>query len=509
MTEFRLASALGALSFATDLAAGQPQGTALGATVLGVRLGRFLGLGEADLAALYYASLLRRIGCTSTASMVAPMTLGDEQAAYLALDLADISDPNSIRQNLEERLPQGNPEARAAAIDGISNGGTSLYAIAEEHCVQAVTLTRRLPVPPGVTEFLGEVDARWDGWNPTRSAGNAIPVGTRIMEFAVTVEIIRRVMGMGAAIDIATARAGSQFDPEISALFAKNTQTLTDGLSSSGIWSVFLDDEPGEVVLAGPHELRSVAFAFADFADQKSRFFVGHSRRVAALGLAAAVEVGLEQDRAQAIFDAGLIHDIGKAAVPTGIWDKPGELDPLERDEAVSHSFHTARILAIGEVFSGIADCASSTSERCDGSGTHRGLHLSGQEACILASANLYDELTHDTAARPSVSAVGAADMLREEAAEGRLPATCVSAVLSASGHRATKASALPAGLTRREAEVLVRIARGDSGKEAAGALDISPKTVEKHTENIFRKVGVSSRTAAALFAMNNGLLQE
>lgn len=99
--------------------------------------------------------------------------------------------------------------------------------------------------------------------------------------------------------------------------------------------------------------------------------------------------------------------------------------------------------------------------------------------------------------------------MLGREVVEGRLPASCVSAVLIAAGHQSNKASALPAGLTRREAEVLLRIARGHSGKEVAGALGISPKTVEKHTENIFRKIGVASRTAAALFAMNNGMLRD
>lgn len=507
MSQVRLASALGALSFATDLAAGQPQGTAIASAALGVRLGRRLGLDDAALADVYYASLLRRIGCTSTASMVAPMALGNEQAAYLALDLADVSDPVSIRKNLNARLPKADPSARAAAIERISAGGTSLYAIAEEHCVQAVTLTQRLPVPDGVQNLLTQIDARWDGWNPTRLAGKAIPVGTRLMEFAVTVEIFRRVLGLNAAIEVAVERSGSQFDPEIAALYPKEAQVLADDLGASGAWDVFLNSEPNVVVAIGAHDLRNLAFAFADFADQKSRYFVGHSRRVAALGLSAAIEDGLDEDLAQKIFDAGLVHDIGRAAVPTGIWDKTGKLDPLEQFEAESDSFHTARVLAISDVFAGIADCASSVRERCDGSGTHRGVRLSNREACLLATANLYDELTHDTAARQAVSFEAAADLLRREAVDGRLPAACVGAVLRAAGHRVKASPDLPAGLTRREAEVLVRIARGDSGKEAAAALGIAPKTVEKHTENIFRKIAVTSRTAAALFAMNNGLL--
>ena len=54
---------------------------------------------------------------------------------------------------------------------------------------------------------------------------------------------------------------------------------------------------------------------------------------------------------------------------------------------------------------------------------------------------------------------------------------------------------------------MLVRIAKGNSNKGIADHLGIAPKTVDKHTENLYRKIGVRSRTAAALYAMENGLL--
>lgn len=65
---------------------------------------------------------------------------------------------------------------------------------------------------------------------------------------------------------------------------------------------------------------------------------------------------------------------------------------------------------------------------------------------------------------------------------------------------------ALPAGLTRREAEVLALVATGRSNREIAAELVISEKTVASHLSHMFTKLGLSSRAAATAFAYENGL---
>jgi DNA-binding NarL/FixJ family response regulator len=65
----------------------------------------------------------------------------------------------------------------------------------------------------------------------------------------------------------------------------------------------------------------------------------------------------------------------------------------------------------------------------------------------------------------------------------------------------------LPAGLTPREVEVLILLARGCPNKEMARQLTTSPKTIGAHVEHIYSKLGVSTRPAAALFAVRHGLL--
>ena len=99
---------------------------------------------------------------------------------------------------------------------------------------------------------------------------------------------------------------------------------------------------------------------------------------------------------------------------------------------------------------------------------------------------------------------------LSAEVAAGRLDARAVGAVVAASGTAATRLpSSWPAGLTDREVDVLRLTCRGLSNREVAARLVISVKTVGRHLENSYAKIGVSSRASAALFALTNGLLAE
>jgi DNA-binding NarL/FixJ family response regulator len=99
-----------------------------------------------------------------------------------------------------------------------------------------------------------------------------------------------------------------------------------------------------------------------------------------------------------------------------------------------------------------------------------------------------------------------AAQALAREARAGRLDADAVTAVVEAAGQRAPRLER-PAGLTEREAEVVAMLARGLQTKQVARALGITVKTADHHVQNAYRKIGVSSRAGATLFAMEHGLV--
>ena len=81
--------------------------------------------------------------------------------------------------------------------------------------------------------------------------------------------------------------------------------------------------------------------------------------------------------------------------------------------------------------------------------------------------------------------------------------------MLAAAGHRtSSRRRSAPGGLTPRELEVLVLLARGASNREIAKTLVIAEKTAANHVEHIYAKIDVSTRAAAALYAMRQGLLE-
>ena len=108
---------------------------------------------------------------------------------------------------------------------------------------------------------------------------------------------------------------------------------------------------------------------------------------------------------------------------------------------------------------------------------------------------------------RPAFSVRAATDALHADVRAGRLSADAVEAVLAAAGQHRPKRRTGPAGLTAREVEVLMLIARGASNKQVARALGITTKTAGTHIERIYTKIGASTRSTATLFAMQYGLL--
>lgn len=89
----------------------------------------------------------------------------------------------------------------------------------------------------------------------------------------------------------------------------------------------------------------------------------------------------------------------------------------------------------------------------------------------------------------------------------GRLDHHCVAAVLAAAGQERVPVPS-PGDLTPRETQVLTLLARGLQIKQVARALGISGKTADNHVQHVYAKIGVSTRAAAAVFAMEHGLLQ-
>jgi HD-GYP domain-containing protein (c-di-GMP phosphodiesterase class II) len=248
--------------------------------------------------------------------------------------------------------------------------------------------------------------------------------------------------------------------------------------------------------------------AMGAFSDLASPYLSGHAYGVGELAAQAGTLLGLSRSEVNAMRRAGYLHDLGRTAVHPRVWEKPGPLTADEWEQVRLHPYHTERVLFRSPFLAPLANIACAHHERVDGSGYHRGVGApSLSPACrLLAAADAFRAKTEPRAYREAFSPADAAEITVERAKEGRLDPEMASAVLEAAGEKAPPRER-PAGLTEREVEVVALLARGLQTKQVARALGIATKTADRHVQNAYRKMGVSSRAAATLFAAEHGLL--
>jgi HD-GYP domain-containing protein (c-di-GMP phosphodiesterase class II) len=237
----------------------------------------------------------------------------------------------------------------------------------------------------------------------------------------------------------------------------------------------------------------------------------GHSAAVAAFATDAAARLRIDAGTINALEVAALLHDIGRIAVTNVIWEKPAALTGAEWEQVRMHPYHSERILVTAHALEPVAPIAGMHHERLDGSGYHRGCQARDQPVAvrILAAADAFQAMTQNRPHRAALTPEQAAAELGREARAGLLDSDCVAAVLEAAGQKrpGRRRDLRPGGLSEREIEVLRLVAAGCSNPEIAERLVISRRTAEHHVQHIYAKVGVSSRAALALFALEHELV--
>jgi DNA-binding NarL/FixJ family response regulator len=101
---------------------------------------------------------------------------------------------------------------------------------------------------------------------------------------------------------------------------------------------------------------------------------------------------------------------------------------------------------------------------------------------------------------------LGDIESSERELESARAAFEALGAALDAAELARQRRAALPNGLTEREAQVLAHLAAGCTNRQIADELFLSQKTVARHVSNIFTKIGVTTRTAAARFAFEHGI---
>jgi HD-GYP domain-containing protein (c-di-GMP phosphodiesterase class II) len=505
----RAAEIVAALSLATDLALGMELEHGLRAALAGVRLAQRLEVDAGTAAQVYFVCLLFYVGCTADADEASRLFATDSSLLRHVTPVMFGSRREIARGVVRATAPPGGAWPRQAL--GVARRVPRVARMHRRHqratCEVAQRLTARLGLPADVHSSFAALFERWDGGGPDGIRGDAIPLAVRIAHVARDAVFQTDLHGIDGAVEVLRDRAGGAFDPSLVALVAGDPRAMLALHDAASAWEEVLELEPEPHVTLSADGVDRALGAVGDFADLSSPFLVGHSAGVAALAAAAAQQCHLPPDHVSAARRAGLAHDLGRVSVPVRVWNAPGPLGPAAWDQVRLHPYWSERILGRAPCLAPYAALAGLHHERLDASGYYRGAGPAELPivARLLAAADAYHAMTEPRPHRPPLTGDHLAATIAGEAGAGRLDADAIAAVLEAAGRPAPRLER-PNGLTGREVEVIGLVARGLQTKQIAHLLGISPKTADSHIQHAYAKIGVSTRAAATVFAMEHGM---
>ena len=401
-SEIRFSEIISALSVALDITQGHPHGHSMRSALIGMRIAKELRLTAQDRSALFYALLLKDLGCSSNSAKIVYLFGADDHAVKRSARMIDWTKANqAIRHCWQHVSPGGSPIEKLLRMGAMLRGGAAATRrIAEVRCERGAEIARLLNLPEATAQAILDLDEHWDGGgHPRRLQGDEISLLGRICCLAQTVEVFFSTSGMLAALDVAERRRGRWFDPQLIDVLVnlKGDQAFWSRLADDDLIQQLREYEPTEgVLLANEDCLDRVAEGFARVVDAKSPWTYQHSTRVAEIAVGVAQQFNCTPQLLRDIRRAALLHDIGKLGVSNLILDKPGKPTPEEFEQIRKHPDFSLQILRRVGAFGQLADVASAHHERIDGRGYHR--RQSGTEfhwvSRVLAVADICEAMS-------------------------------------------------------------------------------------------------------------------
>jgi len=473
-----VSDAMLALAFVGDLSKGQPTNHSVRTARLAALLAAEDGASEEECETTYCIALLRWSGCTANAAGFGRL-LGDDVAGRRSM---------------------------ATATQPLFNIPRSqISPLAQIHCEVSGDIAVILNMSHAVEMGLRHIFETYDGQGmPGLLKHPHVSVSVYRVALAGDLEALSRVHGIDEALAYVRSRSNVKYPDELVQLLCRFARDWLALLNSD----VRQSSEFRLSVATGSTEIPLTLVA--DVIDLKLPWLAGYSRQVAELARAAATLQGLAPIIQEQLYSAGLIHGIGRAAIPNWVWNTPGRLDASAWEQVRLAPYWTWRAAQQIRSLTQEVNLASHAYERQNGTGYFRSV---ADEAITvpqrtLATAVAWTALCSSRPWRAPFSKEDASALLRDEALQGCFDPVIVDAVLAAAnGQRLKPPTKAVTVLTDRETEVLARISLGESNKEVARSLSVSPSTVRTHVESVFRKLDCSTRAAATLKAYTLGII--
>ncbi len=216
--EVRLSEVLAGLSYSLDLTEGQRPGHAVRTCQIGMRVADVIGLNHDQRSALFYALLLKDLGCSSNAARFAALFGADDH--HLKADIKLIDWPvalESFRYVARNAAP-GQFFLRRVwrMLAVLLRGPSGAREVVRTRCERGAEIARMLGCADETAQAIRCIDEHWDGrGQPYHLAGEQISLLGRIVGLAQTVEVFFSAYGIKTAYDMAVERRGQWFDPQL------------------------------------------------------------------------------------------------------------------------------------------------------------------------------------------------------------------------------------------------------------------------------------------------------
>ncbi|NNG68101.1 HD domain-containing phosphohydrolase [Caldanaerobacter subterraneus] len=302
-----------------------------------------------------------------------------------------------------------------------------------KHADRGSKIVLKLPFGENFSEIIRYHHENYDGSGHFKLKGDEIPLGAQIVFISDQFDIRytslshkEREYNIRENLkECVETNIGKMFSPLVS-------KALLELMKQEKFWldykffdikSILNKIEPKDTIPIGIDELENIAEAFADIIDTRSRFTYEHSRGISNLAYQMAKVLGYDEETSRKIRVAGLLHDLGKLAVPNSILDKPGKLTEEEFMMMKSHVYYTKIILKEIGGIDEIAEWAANHHEKLDGSGYPEGLkgYEMGDIDKHIAVCDIFQALTEDRPYRKGMSTKEAIRIVEKEVKNGKL----------------------------------------------------------------------------------------
>ncbi|MDR2589636.1 MAG: HD domain-containing protein [Oscillospiraceae bacterium] len=284
-----------------------------------------------------------------------------------------------------------------------------------QHCIDGYEMLLKLPLDPEIADMIHYHHERMDGSGVFKLKGDNIPLDVQIISFSSAFDDMfggcsdAFTYGLYQSVNdwlVSVERFYSNTVLNAFRDFIKQEAFLLDYFNQDTkfkmIETMKIDDE----VYYDYEDVVKFALAFAEIIDKKSPFTYTHSLGIAEKARNFTLFLGYDISKANTMYVAGLLHDIGKLDVSSKILHKPDKLSTEERFEINKHTYYTRKILEQIKGFEDIVEYAANHHERIDGTGypyRYPGEHLSVFDR-IMAICDVYQALTEERPYRDNLS---------------------------------------------------------------------------------------------------------